>query len=215
MPCAQLVGAKKESLMPCARLARATQEDLFPMPKIARVPLFKYDAFEKFVRANLLDNTNADGYLEAKSMPPCEIKVQIPYDQIPDEPICFQGPHGPLAIPTPEGKSPGDQVSLRLAPEAVYRVDVPKHAQPGDQIHFTPPDGSQAMSVRVPENKKPGEQFEVAPIAVMVQVPEHATDGTTVRFKVRGEAKSFTNAEYATAVVPKGLEPGHYFAVTF
>eukprot|EP00746_Dinoflagellata_sp_MGD_P168157 gnl/MRDRNA2_/MRDRNA2_99379_c0_seq1.p1 gnl/MRDRNA2_/MRDRNA2_99379_c0~~gnl/MRDRNA2_/MRDRNA2_99379_c0_seq1.p1 ORF type:complete len:202 (+),score=41.26 gnl/MRDRNA2_/MRDRNA2_99379_c0_seq1:83-688(+) len=172
--------------------------------------------FMNFASSLVSNDKATDGeILEAESTEPCELQVKVPLDYKAGDPVCFQGPHGPLAITPTEDREPGDIITVRLAPPATYEVKVPPNAKPGERVSFSPDDGGPDIEAVVPEHKKPGDTFQVTPSAVMVQVPENAKEGTTLRFKIKGVAKQVANADTATAVVPKGLSAGAYFAVTF
>jgi len=170
------------------------------------------------MRSNKADSSKvAKPPVWALTAPPQEISFIVPadFDLSARQPICVQGPHGPLELPVPEGAVPGEPCYVRLGPPAMYKVNVPEGSSPGDTVRFaaaTPDAGTGSVAPAalieavVPEGKAPGDVFEVFPPALLVQVPEGTQPGDPLVFH------SPDNKELVAAV-PEGLAPGRYFSV--
>lgn len=90
---------------------------------------------------------------------------------------------------------------------------MPENGEPGQIVYFTSPSGQQ-LQTKVPEDKKPGEEFTVliqmpqpsGPTQARVKVPEGVKPGEKIVFL----GPHGYNLE---AVVPEGKEPGDEFHV--
>jgi hypothetical protein len=147
--------------------------------------------------------------LEANVTWPLELFFDAPRtDSVPGGEITLQGPHGPLKVPLPRGKRPGEKCTFKLAPEnpPTFEVVVPDGAKPGDSVNVEGV-GDQLLSTMIPEGKKPGDKFLVNLPTLMVRVPGGARPGDEVMFLVPNEESvRFTR-------VPDGLRPLEYFPV--
>jgi hypothetical protein len=148
----------------------------------------------------------AQKVLRANATLPLDICFCLPADYTYGmSPIIVRGPHGPLAVPVPEGKGPGDEIKFRLGPQTVYRVTVPEGASVGDVVSLGLPNG-ETIQATVPDGKQAGDEFEVSPSVVMVQVPNGANPGDRLVFNSTDGMERFVT-------VPRGPLPGSYFEV--
>lgn len=145
--------------------------------------------------------------LWARTAPPQILHFVLPEKHRPGMQVCIQGPHGPMHIMVSEGMEPGQQCTMRLQPQDVLNVTVPDDAKPGDLIVFEAVNG-EMQRVQVPLDIAPGETFEVAPAAVMVERPHTSRSCDKVKFELPDGTVKVTN-------IPWGVQPGHYFAYTF
>lgn len=130
----------------------------------------------------------------------------VPTGVRPGQPVCIQGPHGPICVPLPQGYNPGERCRVRFGPVwDLQPLAVPEGGMPGDVVKFEGPDG-QELSAKVPEGKEPGDVFEVTPPALMVQVPEGAESGDRLTFTA-------PDGTVRGVVVPKGVQASQYFPV--
>lgn len=124
------------------------------------------------------------------------------------QPVCLQGPHGPILVPLQEGVKPGQECQFRIGPQTGdggYEVTVPETAKPGEAVKFQGANGE--YHAVVPEGKKPGETFTATIPTIMVRVPQGAQAGQEIMFQTPGEQQvRFTK-------VPSGLSVGNYFPV--
>mmetsp|Transcript_70836 Transcript_70836/g.153849 ORF Transcript_70836/g.153849 Transcript_70836/m.153849 type:complete len:194 (+) Transcript_70836:60-641(+) len=148
--------------------------------------------------------------LEAEACWPQDLIFMVPEDHRPGDLICVHGPHGPLRVQCPEGAAPGRQATVRLGPEASFAipVTVPDDAKPGDKIQLKGRNGEDSLA-EVPPGMKPGDQFNVFPPTVMVQVPTVAQTGDQLVFDLP-DARGRLSAS-----VPPGALPGSYFAAMY
>lgn len=140
---------------------------------------------------------------------PQELHFRAPDDAEPGQPVCVQGPHGPLLVPLPKGAKAGEQCVYRLGPndeDAVYEVVVPDKASAGENIAFKGKNG-EMMNAPVPDGLKAGEKFKVTLPTVMVRVPPNVGGGQELMFQIPGEQ----TVRFTT--VPSGLQTGQYFPV--
>jgi len=145
------------------------------------------------------------GLRHANSSLPHDMFFTVPKDCRPGQPVCVQGPHGPLTVPLPQGYQPGEQCRVRFGPMALHVLTVPEGKCPGDKVNFEGADGEK-LETTVPQGKMAGDVFEVSPPALMVQVPEGAKSGDQITFTAPdGTARG--------AEVPKGMQPTQYFCV--
>lgn len=144
---------------------------------------------------------------------PLELSFRAPEDNAvlqSGQPVCVQGPHGPIMVPLPADVKPGQQCSFRIGPQPNsdpgYEVTVPDGASSGEAVQFQGA-GGESLNAVVPEGKKPGEKFHVNVPTVMVRVPPGAREGSELMFQTPGEQQNrFTK-------VPSGFTVGNYFPV--
>jgi len=140
----------------------------------------------------------------AKTAVPQDLSFAVPSNCRPGQPVCVQGPHGPIRVPLPQGYQAGERCTIRFGPTVLQQVAVPEGSRPGDMIKFEGQDG-EALEAPVPPGKVAGDFFEVTPPVLMVQVPEGAAEGDVVTFL------SPLGVE-VRAQIPKGMQPTQYFA---
>lgn len=145
--------------------------------------------------------------MQAATVPPQDLVFTVPEDKDVGDPVCVQGPHGPLLIPLPEGAKAGEECRYRLGPECHYDVEVPKDAKEGDAVAFKGMAGEQLHAL-VPKGVNAGEKFKVSPPVVMVHVPRGARPGQML---------SYTSplGIIMCTPVPPGVAPGHYFPALY
>jgi len=134
---------------------------------------------------------------------PHDLFFTVPPNCRPGQPVCVQGPHGPIRMPLPQGYQPGERCKVRFGPSEMHQVVVPEGSKPGDVVKFPGPNDDE-LEARVPLGKQPGDVFEVSPPVMMVQVPPGARVGDSVCFTAMDGSKRETK-------VPKGLQEGQYF----
>jgi len=143
----------------------------------------------------------------ANSALPHDMHFTVPLNCRPGQPVCVQGPHGPLHMPLPQGYQPGERCKVRFGPSEMHQVVVPQGKQPGDVVKFPGPDDVE-LEARVPPGMGPGDVFEVSPPVMMVQVPPGVRPGDAVCFAA-------ADGTQRTTLVPKGLKEGQYFPSLF
>lgn len=143
----------------------------------------------------------------ANSALPHDMHFTVPINCRPGQPVCVQGPHGPLHMPLPQGYQPGERCKVRFGPSEMHQVVVPQGKQPGDVVKFPGPDDVE-LEARVPPGMGPGDVFEVSPPVMMVQVPPGVRPGDAVCFAA-------ADGTQRTTLVPKGLKEGQYFPSLF
>jgi len=155
------------------------------------------------------DSSEARG-VEASAMPAGVLEVAVPAGWKPGDKVPAQGPHGRIFLELPETCEAGTTINyqLRAAPDLL--VEVPERASAGSQLNFERADGTR-IRVEVPMGKRPGEQFEVRPPALMVLVPEGVEAGSYVVFRPPG-ASHTSGKVWFRAQVPSQLQLGRYFA---
>jgi len=119
--------------------------------------------------------------------------------------VCVQGPHGSLPVAVPTSAAPGMLVRVRIGPVKAFRVTLPAGLEEGQAMALELP-GGERMQVVVPPGKKAGDEFDVSPPVIMVQVPNGAEAGTQVEYDHPEGRKCLVS-------VPKGEHCGHYFEV--
>jgi len=85
----------------------------------------------------------------ANSALPHDMHFTVPLNCRPGQPVCVQGPHGPLHMPLPQGYQPGERCKVRFGPSEMHQVVVPQGKQPGDVVKFPGPDDVE-LEARVP-----------------------------------------------------------------
>eukprot|EP00927_Polykrikos_kofoidii_P083499 TRINITY_DN8561_c0_g1_i1.p1 TRINITY_DN8561_c0_g1~~TRINITY_DN8561_c0_g1_i1.p1 ORF type:complete len:235 (+),score=33.78 TRINITY_DN8561_c0_g1_i1:75-707(+) len=141
---------------------------------------------------------------QALSCVPQDMVFTIPLEAKIGDPVCVQGPCGPLCLPFPAGKKPGEQASMRLGPPPSFNIKIPEGHEAGKPVNFKN-DKGEIMQTQAPADLKPGDNFDIYPPAMMVQVPFGARPGDTVSF-------DGINGQTVTAQVPPGMQPGTFFA---
>jgi len=119
--------------------------------------------------------------------------------------VCVQGPHGSLPVAVPTSAAPGTLVRVRIGPVMAYQVTLPAGLKEGQAMALELPCG-QRMQVSVPPGKKAGDEFDVSPPVIMVQVPIGAEPGTQVEY-------DHPEGRKCVVSIPKGAHCGHYFEV--
>lgn len=119
--------------------------------------------------------------------------------------VCVQGPHSSLPVAVPTSAAPGTLVRVRIGPVKAFRVTLPAGLEEGQAMALELP-GGERMQVVVPPGKKAGDEFDVSPPVIMVQVPNGAEAGTQVEYDHPEGRKCLVS-------VPKGVHCGHYFEV--
>lgn len=143
----------------------------------------------------------------ANSALPHDMHFTVPLNCRPGQPVCVQGPHGPLHMPLPQGYQPGERCKVRFGPNEMHQVVIPQGKQPGDLVKFAGPDDVE-LEARVPPGMGPGDVFEVSPPVMMVQVPPGVRPGDSVCFAA-------ADGTQRTTLVPKGMKEGQYFPSLF
>lgn len=145
------------------------------------------------------------GLPKAKAALPQDLMFTVPTNCRAGQPVCVQGPHGPLTIPLPQGYEQGEQCSYRFGPSALHRigVSVPAGHKCGDVVKFEGPDGETLEAV-VPAGKEVGDVFEVMPPVMMIQVPPGTQSGDKVAF-------SAPDGTERCVVIPQGRKADQYF----
>jgi len=146
--------------------------------------------------------------LAANCTTPQELTFTVPLDLTEEGYACISGPFGPMLVPVPDDRRPGDKCSIKLGPSNSYKVEVPDSKYAGDKMTFNGDNGEE-LQVVVPKGKGPGDFFEVTPPTLMVQVPIGARKGDQLIFTVPDTKKKLS------APCPGGLDPGQYFAVLY
>eukprot|EP00930_Biecheleria_cincta_P067401 TRINITY_DN5396_c0_g1_i1.p1 TRINITY_DN5396_c0_g1~~TRINITY_DN5396_c0_g1_i1.p1 ORF type:complete len:307 (+),score=71.40 TRINITY_DN5396_c0_g1_i1:60-980(+) len=95
--------------------------------------------------------------------------------------VCVQGPHGSLPVAVPTSAAPGTLVRVRIGPTKAFRVTLAAGLEEGQVMALELPSGER-MQVAVPPGKKAGDEFDVSPPVIMVQVPSGAEPGTQVTY---------------------------------
>jgi len=176
----------------------------------------RYVGSEGTVDAEYTFGPRLDDEFVAHAMPPCVLEVKLSVDWRPGHFIRMSGPYGDFRV-RPSGE-PGKYTRVRLAPLPEFCVEVPLGLGPGSQMVFKRDDGTQVHAV-VPQGVTAGGFFDVLPPCMMVQVPDGAEPGSTVRFRLGGgsvrppwqQGEEESQAAWCRAVVPPGLLPGDYF----
>eukprot|EP00931_Biecheleriopsis_adriatica_P036026 TRINITY_DN20772_c0_g1_i1.p1 TRINITY_DN20772_c0_g1~~TRINITY_DN20772_c0_g1_i1.p1 ORF type:complete len:338 (-),score=81.69 TRINITY_DN20772_c0_g1_i1:246-1175(-) len=119
--------------------------------------------------------------------------------------VCVAGPHGSLPVAVPKRASPGSLVKVRIGPKIAFRAVVPADLKEGDMMALKLPNGD-LMQVAVPEGKKSGDEFDISPPVIMVQVPQGGRSGLVVEYD-NHEGKKCTTS------IPKDVVAGQYFEV--
>lgn len=145
--------------------------------------------------------------IRAATCPPQDIIFTVPEDARAGQPVCVQGPHGPILIPLPEEAEPGKEFSWRLGPNDHYSVDVPEDLEEGGVVEFKGMHNETLHAV-VPEGKKGGDTFMVSPPVIMVQVPQNAKPGQELTYMSPLQLPMLTR-------VPEGMSPGQYFPALY
>jgi len=135
---------------------------------------------------------------------PQDLSFTVPPNCRAGQPVCMQGPHGPIRVPLPQGYQRGERCTIRFGPSVLHQVAVPKGSRPGDTVKFEGTNGEQLEAV-VPIGKESGDYFEVSPPVLMVQVPDGAVEGDLLCFDNPAGVE-------VRARVPKGIKPLQYFA---
>mmetsp|Transcript_76241 Transcript_76241/g.176924 ORF Transcript_76241/g.176924 Transcript_76241/m.176924 type:complete len:247 (+) Transcript_76241:80-820(+) len=192
----------------------ATEEDQDPDAQDASVPLMESSD-------NLVQHLNNDpftvdaervdgemgGELRAQATLPCEFAATLSDNFTAGTNFTVQGPLGPIRVEPPPDAKPGMTLRYRLAPKPDFRVQVPPGGKPGSPVTFKRADGVE-ISVVVPEGYGPGDSFDVTPPALMVKVPEGASQGDFVVFP---DPSSPPQApDWFRAQVPSGLQPNQF-----
>jgi len=137
---------------------------------------------------------------------PNDVETRVREDGTQERWACIDGPHGAHWVPLPAGALPGQRVKHRLGPERTAKVTLPSDACEGRASTVQLPCGA-AVSIEVPEGKRPGDTVEVSPPVVMVRIPRVASPGDIITFAMPG------TSELRTARVPENVFAGDYFAV--
>jgi len=145
------------------------------------------------------------GLRHANSSLPHDLFFTVPKDCRPGQPVCVEGPHGPLTVPLPQGYQAGERCRVRFGPMALHVLTVPEGKSPGDMMKFEGADEEQ-LETTVPQGKMVGDVFEVSPPALMVQVPDGAKSGDQITFTAPDGTERGVE-------VPKGMQPTQYFPV--
>merc|ERR1740123_1053877 len=94
----------------------------------------------EMVAMSTFDGTGRDGHagriLPAKTALPLELNFVVPPDSISGQLVVVDGPFGPLRVPVPVGKAPGQRCSFWLGPSLAYVLTVPEGAQAGTVLGF-------------------------------------------------------------------------------
>jgi len=160
---------------------------------------------EKNRRESPPDRTSPHGPRHANSSLPHDLFFTVPKNCRPGQPVCVQGPHGPLNVPLPQGYQPGEQCRVRFGPMALHVLIVPQGKGAGDTVKFEGADGED-LEAKVPQGKTAGDVFEVSPPALMVQVPDGTKSGDQITFTAPDGTERGVE-------VPKGVQPTQYFPV--
>jgi len=99
---------------------------------------------------------------------PQDLHFTVPPGCRPGQTLCVQGPHGPLHVEAPPGCKPGERRTVRLAAPFIHEVFVPAGAKPGDSVSFLGPKDEELTAV-VPPGARPGQVFQVSPLASCFQ----------------------------------------------
>jgi hypothetical protein len=119
--------------------------------------------------------------------------------------VCVQGPHSSLPVAVPTSAAPGMLVRVRIGPVKAFRVTLPPGLEEGQAMALDLPSGER-MQVVVPPGMKAGDEFDVSPPVIMVQVPSGAEPGTQVEY-------DHPEGRKCVVSIPKGTHCGHYFEV--
>eukprot|EP00440_Ansanella_granifera_P053931 gb/GFBE01058468.1/.p1 GENE.gb/GFBE01058468.1/~~gb/GFBE01058468.1/.p1 ORF type:complete len:330 (+),score=80.48 gb/GFBE01058468.1/:1-990(+) len=119
--------------------------------------------------------------------------------------VVVAGPHGSLPVAVPKWAKPGTLVRVRIGPKVAFRAVVPDGLKGGDVMALELPSGER-MQVPVPLDKMTGDEFDISPPVIMVQVPEGATPGSVVEY-------TDSDGKKCKATVPKAVPVGQYFEV--
>jgi len=138
---------------------------------------------------------------------PHDLWFTVPPNCRPGQPVCVQGPHGPLRMPLPQGYQPGERCKVRFGPSEMHQVVVPAGKKPGDLVRFPGPH-DEDFQAPVPPGKEPGDVFEVTPPVMMVQVPSGSQPGDVVCFIAADGLQRET-------AIPRGVQEGQYFPCLF
>lgn len=150
----------------------------------------------------------AAGAFRALAALPHDLNFIVPPNTRPGQPVCLQGPHGPMHMPLPQGYAAGEQCTIRFGPTGqVQQVTVPVDAKAGDTINFEGLQGEQ-LHAEVPPGLKPGDVFELTPPVLMVQVPKGAQMDDEVVFAAPDGSERYTK-------IPRGVQAGQYFPAMF
>jgi len=148
---------------------------------------------------------------QALVTPPVTITAWLPQDHKPGSKLTVQGPHGPLVVTPPLFALAGSRLRFKLRAPPEFIIQVPPGHRSGSTFKFTRPDGVE-VSVQVPKNLRPGDSFEASPPALLIRVPDGVSAGSAVVFQLPGHEANST-ARWCRTEVPKGSEPGDYFAI--
>lgn len=161
--------------------------------------------------------------LEAFAVLPGIFDLDVPSNAVPGQTLNLHGPHGTIQVLAPDSPYLGTKGKYRLGPPPEYVAQVPPNHKYGDKVMHRREDG-QEVSFTVPAGLKPGDMFEVTAPAMMVQVPDGAEDGNVLVFRGAGNRTSECGADdcgaddspraefFLRTQVPKGVQPGRYFA---
>mmetsp|Transcript_139775 Transcript_139775/g.445980 ORF Transcript_139775/g.445980 Transcript_139775/m.445980 type:complete len:466 (+) Transcript_139775:78-1475(+) len=156
----------------------------------------------------------ADGrrQFETTTMEPCKFEITLPQNYVLGQRVRVKGPHGFFSTRPPAGANllPGSRQRVRLAPLPEFRVEVPVGVSPGSELKFAKEDGTE-VSVTVPQDVTPGSFFDMAPPALMVQVPKFAMPGDLVIFSAEVNCGSGKVTSWCRAQVPQGFHEEEYF----
>jgi len=119
--------------------------------------------------------------------------------------VCVQGPHSSLPVAVPTSAAPGMLVRVRIGPVKAFRVTLPPGLEEGQAMALELPSGER-MQVVVPPGMKAGDEFDVSPPVIMVQVPSGAEPGTQVEY-------DHPEGRKCVVSIPQGTHCGHYFEV--
>lgn len=144
--------------------------------------------------------------LRALAAHPQDFRFVAPEGVKPGEPVCVEGPHGPLMLPLPNDAVPGKECSIRFGPPSQYKVVVPDGASPGSIVTYKGCDGEELRTV-VPPGMKPGDEFDVSPPVLMLRIPDEANPGDEMLYEAPDRRQLIIR-------VPQGMGPGQYFAAS-
>eukprot|EP00418_Pyrodinium_bahamense_P086322 CAMPEP_0179055854 /NCGR_PEP_ID=MMETSP0796-20121207/23514_1 /TAXON_ID=73915 /ORGANISM="Pyrodinium bahamense, Strain pbaha01" /LENGTH=232 /DNA_ID=CAMNT_0020752517 /DNA_START=33 /DNA_END=731 /DNA_ORIENTATION=- len=178
-------------------------------------PLMVDESFVRHLRPDpfVVEAERVDGpgdsctALQARAIPPTTLRLELPADHRPGQPLLVPTEHGPLRVVPPDGAAPGTSLDFPLKPTPEFEVQVPPGFTPGRTLTFATADGVE-ICCDVPEGSQPGDIFDVLPPALMVLVPVGAAPGDKVVFcnTSAGEHK------WCRAQIPRELKLGMFFA---
>lgn len=117
--------------------------------------------------------------------------------------VCIEGPHGPIMVKLPEDAKPGEQRTWRLGP-AGKQVVVPEGLHSGSVIDCDVE--GVIIQATIPDDKAPGDFFEVLPPSLVVMIPSGSLPGDILEFPG-------PQGHPVQVPAPVGLAPGQYFTL--